>query len=325
MYCARTEHFVRFNYDGTVGMCGHMVEAPKFRTWDEMKDSEWKKQIIETLEEDRWPAECSRCQLTERDQGHSIRLDSNKKHKILSLSRPDYLILGGVLDNICNSACQSCNANLSTKIGSLTKQFTIFDNGHLLDRIPMNRVIEIDLNGGEPTASPRYQKLLNNLPEHVKILRVNTNGSRLLPNIQSILDRGITVIITLSLDGTNKVHDYVRWPICWENYQLIVEDYKNLSMRYKNLRLQAWTTLHALNLADFQNIKLYAQQNSLDHSWAFLETPREINVRFSNSWTLPHQAQFPQSVAIDVDNQSEIDRFIASQDRLRSINIGDYI
>jgi sulfatase maturation enzyme AslB (radical SAM superfamily) len=302
-----------------------MVNAPKFQSWQELENSTWKKQTIKILENDQWPKECVRCQTTELSQGHSIRLDSNKKHDILSRIDPEYLILGGVLDNVCNSACQSCNSSLSTKIGSLSRQFTITDNSHLINFVPMEKVVEIDLNGGEPTASPRYQALLNNLPEKVKVLRVNTNGSRLLPNIQNILDRGVHVIITLSLDGVDKIHDYVRWPIKWDAYQRIVDQYQELATKHKNLRLQAWTTLHALNLGDFNNIKNYASQNSLDHSWAYLETPAELSVRFNNSWTRPHADMDPSIIAVSTDNQLDIDKFIEKQDQLRNISIKDYI
>lgn len=323
MYCARLDHFARFNADGTIGKCGHMVGAPGFGSWQEMQDSQWLNSVRAEMLADRWPQECRRCQDTEPN--HSIRLASNKKHKILK-RHPDYIILGGVLDNICNSACQSCNAGLSTKIGSLqSRDYITINNIDLFNRVPVERIRELDINGGEPTASPNYQRLLENLPASIQILRVNTNGSRLLPNIESILEKGKHVTITLSLDGTDKVHDYVRWPVSWINYQETVNRYQGLTSRYRNLKLQAWTTLHALNIADFGNIKAYVEKQGLDHSWGYLETPRPLNLRYTNHMSLKMRHFDPAFIATDINNQTEFDEFISTQDRLRSINIQDYL
>lgn len=303
-----------------------MVGAPGFDSWDQMQNSAWLAELKESFQQGRWPSECRRCQTTEVANGHSIRLDATKRDAILDKFDTDYLILGGVLDNICNSACQSCNSKLSTKIGSLHgRDYPRINNYHLLSRIPMDRVLEIDLNGGEPAASGNYQNLLENLPPAIKLLRVNTNGSRLLPNIGKILEQGIQVIITLSLDGIDRVHDYVRWPIKWNNYVRVVEEYQTLRKNHHNLRLQTWTTVHALNLADFDNIKRWSASNGLEHSWAYLEQPQALNVKYKNTFTLPCQQLAPDIIACDSDNQTQIDRFIADQNKLRGINIKDYL
>lgn len=323
MHCPRLDHFVRFNQDGSIGKCGHMIDSPGFLSWDDMQSSPWLASIKEKMSNDQWPNECRRCQLTE--PRHSIRLDSVRRHEFLK-KNPDYIILGGVLDNVCNSACQSCNSNLSTKIGSLeSRDYIRINNTSLFDRIPMGRVVEIDINGGEPTSSPNYQRLLQNLPSTVKILRVNTNGSRVLPNIRNLLDQGTHIILTLSLDGTKRIHDYVRWPITWDVYLSTIDKYQKLKQQYRNLTLQSWTTLHALNIADFDNIKKFSQEQEIKHSWAYLEKPQALNVRYQNSFTISEKHFDPEVVAIDTNNQEQIDAYIKKQDRLRNIRIRDYL
>ena len=326
MYCARLDHFVRLNADSSIGKCGHMIAPPTFRSWSEMQASEWLAKVKQQMLQDVWPTECKRCQITESQSNKSIRNHSSDRDKVLSKIRPDYLILGGVLDNVCNSACQSCNESLSTKIGSLkSKNYLIVDNSKLLAQLPQDQIVEVDISGGEPTASPRYQNLIANLPKHTKILRLNTNASRLLPNIHTVLDKGIMLLVTISLDGTGKIHDYVRWPIKWSDFCSTVTQYNDLAKQYDNLKLQAWTTLHALNLADFDNIKQFAREHNLDHDWAYLSHPQELNVRFKNAFTIPNQSMAPTIIAIDDDNQQCLDRFIADQDRLRGIKARDYL
>ena len=332
MYCPRLDHFVRFNNTGTIGKCGHMTAAPEFTNWESMQKSSWLADIKKQMDNNQWPSECQRCQTTEHSSDpHSIRLNSIKRDTILSKIKTDYLILGGVLDNICNSACQSCNAGLSTKIGSLeTKDYIKINNVSLFNKLPMEQVVELDLNGGEPTASPAYKKLLTDLPVNVKIIRVNTNGSRLLPNIKKILDKNIKLIVTLSLDGVGNVHDYVRWPITWKNYTSIVAQYVELKEQYSNLTLEAWTTVHSLNVENFDAIVDYANQMHLNHDWAFLNTPRPLNPIYTNAFTVNAKNNLKDTnvalkIATHENNQQKLDSFIAKQDSIRNINIKDYI
>ena len=332
MYCPRLDHFVRFNENGTMSRCGHMIDAMEFSSWEHIIGSQWIEDIKEQMASGDWPSACQRCKDTETTSNSSIRLDSIKRHAILSRFQKDYVILGGVLDNVCNSACQSCNSNLSTKIGSLTgKNYPKINNAGLLDQIPFDRVLEIDLNGGEPTASPTYQTLLKNLPPNVKIIRVNTNGSRILPNIEKILQHGIHVIVTLSLDGTCQVHDYVRWPITWNQYISVVNCYRSLTKQYTNLQLQAWTTLHILNARDFDNIINFADEYDLNHAWAFLEYPSALNLKYHNTWSqsakdfLKHHTNISRMIAVEHDNQDQVDFFIKQQDALRGISVRNYI
>ena len=171
------------------------------------------------MQQDQWPKECVRCKRSEDVNQDSIRIKSIDRHKILKPLKEDYLVVGGVLDNICNSACQSCNSELSTKIGSLeSKHYTKLNNIDKFWELPQSRILEVDVNGGEPTASKNYKKILANLPENTKIVRMNTNGSRMIKELEDILKKRIMVIVTLSFDGTGNVHDYVRWPIKWTNY-----------------------------------------------------------------------------------------------------------
>ena len=75
-------------------------------------------------------------------------------------------------------------------------------------KLPQDRIIEIDVNGGEPTASKNYKKLISNVPKNTKIVRMNTNGSRMINEIIPLLEKGIMVIVTLSFDGVGNVHGH---------------------------------------------------------------------------------------------------------------------
>ena len=323
MYCPRLDHFVRLNFDGSISRCGHMVNAPMFETLEQMDSSSWLSNIRSSINQDTWPDECIRCKEIESVGNKSVRQQSLDRHTSLLDSRVDYLILGGVLDNVCNSACQTCNEKLSTKIGSLsTKEYIKINNSVLINTLPVERIVQIDINGGEPSASPNYLKLLENLPGNVKYLRINTNGSRLITVLPKLIKRGINVTVTVSLDGTDRIHDYVRWPIKWKDVEKNILTYQDMGL----YELNTWTTVSALNIGDLKNIFTYVQQRKLDHSRALLEHPSILSVKHHNHLTTTADVpdELKHIVASGVDNTVELQLWTDAQDRLRGIKLWDY-
>jgi sulfatase maturation enzyme AslB (radical SAM superfamily) len=336
MHCPRLNHFVRLQPNGKFGKCGHMINAKTFDDIESMQQSDWLKSLSSQMEKDIWPAECVRCEMTEKTSNTSIRLDMIERDRILGGIKKDYLIVGGVLDNICNSACQSCNAGLSTKIGSLaSKNYKKINNYDKFFLLPQHRIVEVDVNGGEPTASPNYKKLLRNIPKSVKIIRINTNGSKVIPEVLTLLEQGVRVIITLSFDGTGAVHDYARWPIKWSAYKENVYKYLKLRSQHKNLRLNFWTTVSCLNVGDLDNIVQYASDNKIDHAYGFCIAPTELDVRYSNKLTVYAKEKLSRSESTLLQsigrtcaslksNSAEVKRFVQIQDALRKISFTDY-
>jgi sulfatase maturation enzyme AslB (radical SAM superfamily) len=273
MHCPRLDHFVRFNYNGTVSRCGHMIAiSPEFNNLAEMESSQWLVTIKKEFANNQWPRECIRCQQTEQENGSSIRLNAIKFDQLQK--QEDYLSVGGVLDNVCNSACLTCDENHSTLIGGLkSKVYTIVDNSNKFWSLPLDRVVHLDINGGEPSHSKNYKHILANLPPSIKSVRLNTNCSTVLEELLPLVERGVDVIVTVSLDGIGAIHDFVRWPVKWDKF------YSNL-MRYKEMpvKLNTWTTVSALNVDDLPNIIAFAQKHNIDHSYAYLKEPVELAV-----------------------------------------------
>jgi sulfatase maturation enzyme AslB (radical SAM superfamily) len=287
-----------------------MVNAPQFDSLQAMEDSEWlykTKQLI-------WPQECIRCRETEALEQDSIRVHTIRFHQ--QQTRRDYLIVGGVLDNICNSGCLTCDENHSTKIGSLiSKTYPIIDNANRFWQLPVNRIVKLDINGGEPSASKNYLSVLQNLPLNVKEVRINTNCSIVIGEIENLIKRGVKVVVTVSLDGIEETHDYVRWPIKWDKFYNNLMIYKNMS----GIELNTWTTISALNIHNFTAIKEFVTEHQMAHSYAFLHYPDPINIKYVNTLTTPYKSLFPNNVAVDKDNQFELDEFIKKQKELRQL------
>lgn len=282
MHCPRLDHFVRLNPNGTVGRCGHMTRQPQFPTLESMDTSEWLVGLKESMSQGIWPVECERCMETEQLNGTSIRLNAIEFDKLQKKS--DYLVVGGVLDNVCNSACLTCDEQHSTLIGGLqSKNYTIVDNTHAFWALPLDRAVQLDISGGEPSHSKNYKHILANLPTNIKSIRLNTNCSTVLEELWDLCRRGVHVTVTVSLDGIGPVHDFVRWPVKWDNFYANLQKYMTMPVR-----LNTWTTVSALNIDDLPNIIKFVKEHKLDHSYAYLKEPAELAVENKDS---------PESVA----------------------------
>lgn len=307
-----------------------MVNAPRFDSLQEMDASEWLNLAKKQMADQTWPSECRRCQEIEQTGEQSIRLYSILLHE--TRKRDDYLQIGGVLDNVCNSACQFCSSKVSTKIAALEGNKFRVNNYDRFLQLPLDRIEHLDINGGEPSNSKNYAHLLSNLPPNLQTLRVNTNGSRVINELEAINKSGVAVTVTMSFDGIDAVHDYVRWPVKWENFYRSLMQYREFKLADLNL----WTTVNALNVGDLCNIRKFVQEHDLHHSYALLDMPYVLNVRYSNVFTksakkileASHESEMnrlAELVAVDKDNSVELRTFIDRQDTLRNITIKDYI
>jgi MoaA/NifB/PqqE/SkfB family radical SAM enzyme len=268
-----------------------MVAPPQFKSLEHMESSEWLLKTKTTMLSDQWPSECVRCQETEPNsiRMYAMQLDNQTTEQ-------DYLQVGGVLDNICNAACQTCNPECSTRIGALTgKTFPIVDNSNRFWDLPQERIVHLDINGGEPSYSKNYKKILANLPPNLRTLRLNTNCNVVLDELIDIAANGIEVTVTVSCDGIGPVHEFMRWPILWETFYLNLMQYKTMPVK-----LNLWTTVSILNVDDLPNIQAFAQEHGIDHSYAYLKLPFELSV--------------------DNTNVVSRDAYISKQKQLRGIN-----
>ena len=92
-------------------------------------------------------------------------------------------------------------------------------------------------------------------------------------------------------------------------------------MIYKsmNVKLNTWTTVSALNIRDFKNIIKFVKQNKLEHSYAFLEKPDVLSVKYRNKFTSACAGQF-NLVATQRNNDFELEAFLEEQDKVRGID-----
>jgi molybdenum cofactor biosynthesis enzyme MoaA len=346
MHCPRLDHFAKIlpndhiKNQTVVMNCCVMTNAPLFDSYDEMMSSQWLLTTKKLLKYGRWPNECVRCKEQEELGLKSDRLQWIDYHKDSLVDHgSDYLTVSMMVDNICNTACQFCDPHISSKIASLQKfPLKIRQIGPYEEKLPVHRITQIDLEGGEPSNSKNVKQLLTNLPQRVNTVKIYTNARSFLYELVPVAERGIKVQISISLDGVGPVQEYVRWPTQWSEFCETIEQYKELQIRFPDtVNLSFKTTICALNLFDLPNIIDFAEKQNISHSVSQLAYPRVLQISATNSYTatakqrlIKSQYELCQQFALGTatqkkENQQEIDKFIDQQDTLRKISIKDYI
>lgn len=92
------------------------------------------------------------------------------------------------------------------------------------------------------------------------------------------------------------------------------------------VELNTWTTVSALNIGNFSEILNFTETHKIDHSWALLRNPDPFNVRYKNTYTdVDVPDVIKPFVAVSRNNQSDIQSYIDLQDKIRGINVKDYL
>lgn len=157
----------------------------------------------------------------------------------------------------CNSRCQHCfyGKNLNKKDDLNFLQIERLSKS-------LGKVRVLNLSGGEPFLQKDLPKICQLFFKNnqTKSLSIPTNG--LLPEIiaketEKIMKvaKGKRVVICLSLDGTEKMHDQVRG--VKGNFKKVLETYKKLAKlkkKYPHLSLRIATVVFQKNYQDLFNL-----------------------------------------------------------------------
>ena len=227
------------------------------------------------------PKECGRCWTMEKAGQQSFRNFANGEYvttfnRLLSGDTSVSLeYLNFDLGNKCNIACRMCHPYSSSLLakemahgkGELSNDEVASANGALRDaealawfekpefwemiKPRLKEVRRVYLIGGEPFLIPEHLKLLDllieyGLPKEIT-LSYNSNLSVFPERIFDRWRKFKTVKVQASIDGINKVYEYIRWPMKFDriaaNLNLLREE------RLENVLLSIHATIQNLNVS----------------------------------------------------------------------------
>jgi len=317
-----------------------MIDPPRFDSLNEIENSTWLKSVKDRFANNEWPTECTRCKESEDAGLESVRMIDNKNHLALKTIKEDYLKVDVVVNTICNAACPICSEEVSSKIAKLKGLPTnSFDGLKFLDELPLERIIQLDVLGGEPGSSKRTKKLLGELDKfhNLQTVHLSTNGLAKIPEVKKILETNRKVDLVISMDGVESVFEYCRFPIKWKKFEENLQHYRSLQKNYSNLSLLLWCSISALCVGNIPKMLQFSRDIGIPLNGAPIFYPRELWISNKNFLTLPAKElllndnnEFSKNIARliateEKDNSEELASFLSKSDKIRNIDYKDYI
>jgi len=228
----------------------------------------------------------------------------------------------------CNGACVVCGPYFSTTWRSIKNLSTDSQAKSMedLEHIDWANLKQVSLIGGEPLYEPRnfdiMQKLIDNNNQNCFVTMV-TNGSVELKDYQiEKLSQLTNLNFCLSIDGVGPVHEYVRWPLKWDRLLKNIELYQKL-----NVDLCASYTISNLNVLYYKETVKWFEDNNIRYNHNIVSDPYYFNIN-----SLPKKIKdqidcdlFRPHQASDDQKFEKFLQEIETQDRLKGINIKDYL
>lgn len=195
---------------------------------------------------------CSRCLITEVNKGVSRRIIENKKYENLipqlvsetnangSLKKYKFKSIDYRLGNLCNLECRMCGPHssskwikdwnkvkpeaeqMSPKFQQIYENYDWIEKDYLLQEFKekLPNIDHLHFAGGEPLFTPQMATMLQfcvdlDVAKNIT-LSYNTNATKLPMPVLELWKKFKGVRLLCSIDGFDKVNEYIRYPSKWE-------------------------------------------------------------------------------------------------------------
>ena len=253
---------------------------------------------------------CDVCYHNEKTGRQSRRLINNEQYKETTPTSSESNLKIKFFDlrfgNLCNLKCRMCSPANSNQIAKeiteinnkeYSKFYPVFDidtdewwETDTFDDNIKSQVDNIDtiyMTGGEPTVIEKNFEILSDLIEsdkskHITLI-INTNLTNTNPRFYQYLPNFKSVILQLSIDGYEKVQEYLRYP---SKFKQIDESIHKL-IKIHNVKLWATPVIQIGNLNTivdlfkyFEDINIKENKPLIDIRPILLQDPQHLNIDY---------------------------------------------
>jgi sulfatase maturation enzyme AslB (radical SAM superfamily) len=242
----------------------------------------------------------------------------------------------------CNSTCVTCGPELSTawhKLESKSRSISIKRPALILKSsaktlINFETAVAINFRGGEPLLSKTNFFILEQLIAHKNtdcFIAFTTNGS-IIPNEYqiSLLKQFKNLNFNFSIDGINRVFEYLRYPLAWTDILKTIE-----FCRQMKFDVSVSYTISNLNVMYHKETTQWFKDNSIPYINNIVHAPIHYNPtslplavkNWINELTLDQEISnlLKDHTPQDEINYSRAIIDIKKQDLQKKINIVDYL
>ena len=207
------------------------------------------------------------------------------------------------ITNRCNAKCEHCF--YWDELNKDVDEMSLLDYKNLSNNFK-DDVSQVIITGGEPFLRKEIDQIskyfLNN--QNIHSLNFITNGvlpdriEEKLRKILSYASRNTRILVNVSIDGLEEVHDKIRRvPGIFKKLLNTIENLKRLKKEYQNLQISALTTISRDNFHQFKEIsnfverelKIYQRINIIrsPKTGAFGLSKHVAELSFSPEWVKP--------------------------------------
>lgn len=341
-------HYV-INPEGVIRPCciSNSSDDPSFNVTiddgDPLNHPSFQK-IRQELSKGQWPKICNQCKIKEDIGIKSHR--QNIEDKFLPVD-VHLKYLDVKFSNVCNLACIMCspiNSSLLeedySKNPELAPNFIsnpllkIKKNNNVVDYVKksIEQGLEIlKVTGGEPFASIEFFEVIdfcivNNYAKNIE-LKFTTNAVKINRYILDKILKFKNIDITVSVDGCNKIYDYIRYGANWKRTIENINTLKTITQLKFNTILTSYNVLNLNELEDtfienlYIDIGLKPFSSELNSGFLPYELKQIAIGRVQNS----HVKQYLEKSIYVESKCLEFKNTTLKYDKLRSRNYRDFL
>lgn len=262
---------------------------------EEIMNSEFMKKLRKDMLKGKWSQVCTRCLVTELDQGISRRQIENKNYDHLIVetvmaTKPDgsipvkYRSIDYRLGNLCNLQCRMCGPHSSTawlkdwnnvkpegeKMSDTRRieleSYDWIEKDFLFEEFQkkLSYAEHLHFAGGEPLITPQMARMLQYCIDsgHAQniTLTYNTNLTKLPESILELWKGFKSVRLLCSIDGYGKVNEYVRHPSKWDVLDRNLTYLDDNAEKYHIDEILLSCTVQIYNVLDLPNLYNYLKK-----------------------------------------------------------------
>jgi sulfatase maturation enzyme AslB (radical SAM superfamily) len=252
---------------------------------------------FDSLPKNEFRQSCFRCLVEEKNGIRSLRERYPYETDGKELQMVEILF-----SNVCNFKCRTCNSGLSTrwlKDDTILNENEIFRERDPFPKVELSNIIYdgidtvkyMKITGGEPFLYKGLEENLYNIVENNKDcwLWIFTNGS-IFPddNIIKIMKRFKKVIICVSVDGYEKVNEYIRHGSNWLQTVDVIKKWKSTGFKILlSTVVSAYSLPRLKEIIDWWNDKER-------HGFIYLQMPEYLDINVLSNEVL-HKAKLDLS------------------------------
>jgi len=226
------------------------------------------------LQEKKHPG-CSECWQNETKGAQSFRQRVLQEHSIFKIDKNTNKLttLEIQLGNLCNLTCLMCDEESSSAILSENirlgvniypqKKFSWNDKSfdHLYD-ILSSGLKMVSIRGGETLYNKKLLTLMQTLPEEICaniVLHITTNATIWNKEWETVIKKFKLVRFMFSIDATDKLYEYIRFPSTWKNVESNIKEISKL----KNVKPMVHCVVQNLNIGKMLDLIIWCQQEKI--------------------------------------------------------------